>query len=195
MNVSRPPARSVVAVRHALRLTFLCERFRHRQFRPTACLPATCKTCCFALRNVPFCRPKQAILRCETGRLRMRIGTYGKSRRQRPFLVAYLQVWADCGYSYTIWNRRMVVLRLTSCGTLPRSSWELADEHKNSRQSPFVGSLVGIARAASGTRTRTTISGQGILSPSCLPIPPLRQQVRLRVCKGIIISCNGQIFP
>ena len=30
--------------------------------------------------------------------------------------------------------------------------------------------------AASGTRTRTTVSGQGILSPSCLPIPPLRPQ-------------------
>ena len=30
-------------------------------------------------------------------------------------------------------------------------------------------------RAASGTRTRTAITGQGILSPSCLPIPPLRQ--------------------
>ena len=29
--------------------------------------------------------------------------------------------------------------------------------------------------AASGTRTRTAITGQGILSPSCLPIPPLRQ--------------------
>ena len=29
--------------------------------------------------------------------------------------------------------------------------------------------------AASGTRTRTTVSGQGILSPSCLPIPPLRR--------------------
>lgn len=28
--------------------------------------------------------------------------------------------------------------------------------------------------AASGTRTRTAITGQGILSPSCLPIPPLR---------------------
>ena len=30
------------------------------------------------------------------------------------------------------------------------------------------------ACAASGTRTRTAITGQGILSPSCLPIPPLR---------------------
>ena len=31
--------------------------------------------------------------------------------------------------------------------------------------------------AASGTRTRTAITGQGILSPSCLPIPPLRRPV------------------
>ena len=31
--------------------------------------------------------------------------------------------------------------------------------------------------AASGTRTRTAITGQGILSPSCLPIPPLRLPV------------------
>ena len=32
--------------------------------------------------------------------------------------------------------------------------------------------------AASGTRTRTAITGQGILSPSCLPIPPLRHGKR-----------------
>ena len=32
--------------------------------------------------------------------------------------------------------------------------------------------------AASGTRTRTAITGQGILSPSCLPIPPLRHGLR-----------------
>ena len=31
--------------------------------------------------------------------------------------------------------------------------------------------------AASGTRTRTAITGQGILSPSCLPISPLRRPV------------------
>ena len=51
--------------------------------------------------------------------------------------------------------------------------------------------------AASGTRTRTAISGQGILSPSCLPIPPLRQprrHGRQTICKGKVISRNGQKF-
>ena len=38
----------------------------------------------------------------------------------------------------------------------------------------FASFLADASGAASGTRTRTTVSGQGILSPSCLPIPPLR---------------------
>ena len=54
-------------------------------------------------------------------------------------------------------------------------------------------------RAASGTRTRTAITGQGILSPSCLPIPPLRQPLQtdllwLLRCKGIIIYRTKQVF-
>ena len=39
----------------------------------------------------------------------------------------------------------------------------------------FINVINLIGSAASGTRTRTAITGQGILSPSCLPIPPLRQ--------------------
>ena len=41
------------------------------------------------LQNGTFCRLKQAILQCKTGRFKFRNGTYGKSRRQCPFLVAY----------------------------------------------------------------------------------------------------------
>ena len=46
--------------------------------------------------------------------------------------------------------------------------------------------------AASGTRTRTTVSGQGILSPSCLPIPPLRRG--LQVAKVRLIPEIAKLF-
>ena len=44
--------------------------------------------------------------------------------------------------------------------------------------------LVEFHRARNGSRTRTAITGQGILSPSCLPIPPSGQAfVRTKVSK------------
>ena len=43
--------------------------------------------------------------------------------------------------------------------------------------------------AASGTRTRTTIPGQGILSPSCLPFHHRGSQCG---CKGSVFFRNGQ---
>ena len=44
--------------------------------------------------------------------------------------------------------------------------------------------------AASGTRTRTTLPGQGILSPSCLPF---HHHGIISDCKGNAISWNSQI--
>ena len=44
---------------------------------------------------------------------------------------------------------------------------------------------------ASGTWTRTAITGQRILSPSCLPIPPSRLEIG---CKGSVFLRTDQIF-
>ena len=46
--------------------------------------------------------------------------------------------------------------------------------------------------AASGTRTRTAITGQGILSPSCLPIPPLRQVPKTVLQRPLRLYANGE---
>ena len=61
----------------------------------------------------------------------------------------------------------------------------------------------GKVGAASGTRTRTAISGQGILSPSCLPFHHRGRSLNKwsragalfeRGCKGTPISLNCQTF-
>ena len=74
-------------------------------------------------------------------------------------------------------------------------------EHCAVIQSPLMLIAFGEHCAASGTRTRTTLPGQGILSPSCLPIPPLRPTFSVFAavifhhgCKGTSISRNSQTF-
>ena len=163
---------------------------------PASAVPANSLSSSY-LQNVLFCLAKCAVLQAKTGHIAVRNGSSQNANRHirkvKAAEAVFSCIFASMGrlriFIYNMEPKNGGVATDILRDSLPRSSWELADEHKKSRQSPFVGSLVGIARAASGTRTRTAISGPGILSP------PLRQQVRLRVCKGIIISCNGQIFP
>ena len=64
-----------------------------------------------------------------------------------------------------------------------------ADKRKN----VFFCIKLGFNSAASGTRTRTTFPGQGILSPSCLPIPPLRHG--LCKCAIYFATAKVRLFP